>query len=321
MEKPSSSISSFSKFLLKILLVVGLCGVAFSYVFEYAIIFQSEISGAYKVNRILSQNNLAEVPIIGSSRAQGSYVPSILFGDGSCFNYGIDGTQANISLFFLEQELLKNKQTDILYNLDLGGLIYADGDLGNYIPNYSKTKDILRTKGSFHLNVPFINYYGHYESYLKYYLNERLNLTKVTESGGSFEKNVLPADKFKQLVEKRRAAQSAFTLDPDLAQQLDSLLNSTDRRVFFIVAPYHPSYFESFPHANRANNWLRGLNTRTNATVIDLRDQIEADSLYMNTTHVNYEGAVLFSKQLKELLTNEAVLQDGFGPFLKSTRE
>lgn len=317
MEKQNSYIFSFSKFILQMILIIGVGGYVLNYFFEKEIIFKSDTNGASKVNRIINLNNSEEIPIFGSSRAEGSYIPSLLF-DRECFNYGMSGTQANIWLFFLEEELKKNKTTDIIINLDLEGIVYADGNIGNYIPNYQVTKNILKQKGELYFHVPFIKYFGQYERYFKYYLNEQLSLTKVTDNGGSFEKNKLIKNKFNELVSRRKEASAVFRLEDNLLAKLNNLINSTTRKIFFIVAPYHSSYFEKFKNISEVNKFLFMLNQRENSTVIDLRNLINNDSLFLNTTHVNYKGAVVFSKKVKEFLQKNEIINTGYGPYFEN---
>ena len=145
MERQSLYIFSFSRFVLKAFVVLFITGLAFDLLLEKFVIFKSEISGAYKIERILHEKHGNEIPIFGSSRAEGNIIPSML--DDDCFNYGISGAQANIWLFLLEKELAKNKSTPIVINFDLRGLTYSDGDVANYIPNWNSTKSILKRKG------------------------------------------------------------------------------------------------------------------------------------------------------------------------------
>ena len=301
MEKQNLYIFNFSIFLLKIVIIITIIGFVFSYFVETQIIFKSQINGASKINRIISLTKNNEVPIFGSSRAQGNFFPSII-DSVNCFNYGIDATQANIWLFFLEQELSKEKNTPIIINFDLGGLNYSDGNIGNYIPNWNSTKHILINKGEFYYNIPFIKYYGQYERYFKYYINEKINLTKITDKGGSFEKNIVTDSKFQELIAKRKNSKSTFSLNKKLSSKFNKLINSTNRKIILVISPYHISYFNKFENIELANKYIRDLNKIDNIDVIDLRNFITEDKMFLNTTHLNYDGAVKFSKKLKELL-------------------
>lgn len=302
MAKQNLYIFNFSVFIFKIIALVFLFGYLLNTIFETNIIFKSEIGGAFKVNRILKETNVDEIPIFGSSRAQGNFVPSII--DDNCFNYGIDGTQANIWLFFLEQELNKDKTSPIIINFDLVGLVNSDGDIGNYIPNWNVTKSILKSQGEFYYNIPFVKYFGQFETNIKYFLNSKMNLTKIIDHGGSFEKNVLTTKKFKELVNKRLSSESSFQLDNRLQNKFNSLIESTDRKILIVVSPYHESCFNKFTNIHSVNQYLQELGKKKNIYVLDFRDYIKSDEMYMNTTHLNYKGAKKFTEKLKTTTHN-----------------
>ncbi|MFT5916522.1 MAG: hypothetical protein ACI81T_003032 [Bacteroidia bacterium] len=312
MEKRNSSIFNFSKFILAIVTIVFATGLIFNHLFEKYVIYGGTISGASKVNRIINETHPDEIPIFGSSRAQGGYIPSIL--SKNHFNYGIDGIQANIWLFFLEKELLKDKKTDIIINFDLRGLVYGDGNEINYIPNYMEVKSVLEQSQNSHwlYKIPFFKYFGYYEKYTKYILNEKTNLTKVTDSGGSFEKNELTKQKFDQLVETRLNTTAKFHIEKELEKKLESLMKSTDRKILFVVAPYHSSCLNRFENVEEVSQYLKNLNKIKNVTVFDFGNFLDKDHLFMNTTHVNYNGAKVFSEQLKSIISDRNYRNNGY---------
>lgn len=304
MENQNSSIFNFSKSIGLVLALFFILGGGLSYLFEQEIIFSSEVSGASKVNRILNQTFKEEIPIFGSSRADGSYVPSLI--DSNSFNYGIAGTHTMVWLFFLEQELAKNKSSDIIINFDLSGLAYSIGDVSNYIPNYPRTRELMLGDEKYQYRIPLLKYFGGFEKYFKDYLNEKYAVTKHVDNGGKFEKNILTTKKMNELIEIRKKTAAKFELDDEIVSKIDALVSSTNRHIFFVVAPYHSSFFEKFENLNEAKNFLQRLGMYKNVTVLDLSDFVQEDSLFMNTTHLNYAGAQKFSIELNRLfLTNK----------------
>jgi hypothetical protein len=306
MKKPTSYTSSFkilTGYLLLILCICIIAGWVFDKVFESQVIFNNQISGAAKINRINNETHPEEIPIFGSSRAQGCYVPSIL--GNNFFNYGIDGVSANITNFFLENELNKPKNTPIIINLDFTGITAGHGDIGNYIANYDKTKHLLpAAERSIFYNVPFVRYFGKYESYFKFYLNEKLNITKVTNHGGSFEKNALTPKKFRELTTKRSNTPSRFYLNAGHTENLLKLLKSSERKIIVVVAPYHSSYFNRFENPEEASSFLNKIQQIRNVEVVNFSRMHFNDSLYFDTSHLNYEGAKLFSDSLRQHLSH-----------------
>lgn len=308
MIKRTSSISNFKKFVLAVIMpyfiALLLIGLVFTYFFEKKIILGSDISGAYKVNRIITSTDTNEVIFLGSSRAEGTFIPDSLVNNG--FNYGMNGTQDDVILFFLREECKKkNKNTPIIINFDLDGLSYDIGDISNYLynVNYSPVKKLLDTNYRAVYSLPFLKYYGYFELYSKYYLNAKTNLTKFTNNGASLEKNVLPEEEFKQLVKERLQQTYHFENDPLLEKEFYSIINANKNRLFvFVVVPYHYSFFNKFGNYEAAKQYLSSLEKSSNVKVLNFANLNFPDSYFINTTHLNLKGALEFNKILKDSL-------------------
>lgn len=307
MAAQTSSISNFKKFcvriLLPLLLMVMVAGYLFQIVFEKKVILNSEINGSYKVNRIITSTNTAEIPIFGSSRAEGSFVPGML--GPEYFDYGLSGTRDDVLLFFLTEECKKNKSTPIIINFDMEGLDSSIGDLSYYIYNasYKPVRDLLGSNYKTYFGVPFFKYYGYYEYYTKNWLTGKISLTKKTDHGASLELNKITDKKFSELVEQRSATVEKFSNDKALQQAFENLINThKNRRFIIVVSPYHSSYFTRYQNLNEAQAYLKSLDNLENVKVIDFSHVNYPDSLFMNTTHVNYAGAIRVTQQLKDSL-------------------
>lgn len=301
MKEQNLFISNFKKFGLLLVCSAGilmLFVILLNTIVENQIIFKSEISGAAKINRILNENHKEEIPILGSSRANGSFVPSII--NENCYNYGINGTHSNVWIFFLRQELKKDKTTPIIINMDLEGLQSSLGDINNYIP-HSANKGIKKLVAENKQNLPsgVFKYFGTFESYYKFFLNERISFTKKVDQGGTFEIERLSKEKFDKLVNQRLKAETAFLVNNLAFKELDSLIQATDRIVILAVAPYHKSYFNNFVNYESAERYLDVLNKSTNCHVLNYGRMVLNDSMFSNTSHLNYSGALAFSKKLK----------------------
>jgi hypothetical protein len=308
MQEQSSSISNFKlllgRILLPLILIVGLVGLGFSYLFEKKIILNSEIVGAYKINRIIHETHTDEIPIFGSSRAEGCFIPDSL--GGNYFNYGLSGSKYDATIFFLEEECRKKKNSRaIILNLDLEGLSYDIGDIANYVPNsgYGPVRALLGKKYSALFRIPFLKYYGLYEGYLRDYMNNKMHLTKFTNKGASIEKKALTEKQFNELVYQRRNAPTTIMNDSFLLQKMYGIIGAhPDRYFIFVVAPYHTSYFEKFINPGDVHLFLNKLSAMSNVKVFDFSKMPLTDSMFFNTTHVNYKGAVVFCHQLKDSL-------------------
>lgn len=313
MEQQNSFTSSFKYFLLKYFIPASLILVVaaglFTFFFERKIILGADINGAYKVNRIIHSTPNNEIAILGSSRAEGAFVPGIL--GKTFFNYGLSGAQDDVIMFFLNEELRKNKTTPILINFDPEGLDSSIGDISYYLYNasYGPVKQLMGKEYRFLYALPVVKYYGSFEIYSKYYLNYKLQLTKATDCGGNFEKNVLTEEKFRSLIKERIATKTVFKNDSALAIKLLFLIKSYPNRKFiFVLSPCHPSYFVNFINHHELLNYINVLQQNNNVSVIDMSKMSYPDSFYINTTHLNYTGAKVFSKQLRDSLLDRKLV-------------
>lgn len=307
MEQPNSSISNFRKFLISLLIpwlaIALVTGFVSTWLFERYVVLGSEISGAYKVNRILKAEDGEEIPILGSSRAEGGYIPAIL-GD-HFFNYGISGTQDNVSLFFLEQLCAKKSKQPILLNIDLDGLNEGTGDLKNFIVNANEPEiqKLLGKNFQFRYRLPIVKYYGAFEVYFKYFLNSSINLTKFTNKGASIEKNALPKVQFDQIVAERKKLTNTFKNDPVLEDKLFKIIRKNRHRTIIVLsAPYHVSVIHAFTNFPAVQSFFKRLSKEVNVKVIDCSRMNYPDSYFFDTVHLNFQGAKAFSGAVRDSL-------------------
>ena len=308
MQEPNSSISNFNKFLLKIFLplivILSVMAVVFDYFFERKIVMSSQIAGAYKVNRIVNETHGDEIPVFGSSRADGCFIPDSL--GPNYFNYGIIGTRFDVTLFFIEEECKKRKShPSLIINVDLEGIFSGIGNVANYVPNsnYEPVRILFGRQYHSYYRIPLLRNFGLFESYLADYFNDKMQVTKYSNNGASLERKVLTAQQFKTLVEERQNTSTTFVTEPALVQRLQNVIASHPERDFVIVvAPYHSSYFAKYTNMPVAKQFFAQLNSFKNVRVLDYSKMSLEDSLYFNTTHLNYKGAAIFSRQLKDTL-------------------
>jgi hypothetical protein len=78
------------------------------------------------------------------------------------------------------------------------------------------------------------------------------------------------------------------------------------------VAPYHSSCLNRFENVEEVSQYLKNLNKIKNVTVFDFGNFLDKDHLFMNTTHVNYNGAKVFSEQLKSIISDRNYRNNGY---------
>lgn len=305
--------SSFKRFLLRILLpllcLIIAAGTLFNYAFEKLVIMNSKISGAYKVERIIRETHTDEIPIFGSSRAEGGYIPDSL--GVNFFNYGLSGTKYDVLLFFLEQECKKKKSRPwVIMNIDLEGLTYGIGNPANYVPGSYKPELRKIMGDQYHPWYALLatRFYGLYEHYTREYLKDKMTNPKFTNKGASLEQVEYSEAKFAELVAERRKTATTFKITPALLTRMNAIITAHPERYFiFVVAPVHSSCFDGWTNAAEADAFFAALNAMKNAHVFNFSKQPLADKMFLNTTHVNYKGAAVFCHALKDSLISIGV--------------
>jgi hypothetical protein len=289
--------------LLPLVLITGGAGYLFSFIFEQKIILSNPLNGEYKINRALNEPHPDEIAILGSSRAAYVFIPDSLGPD--YFNYGLAGTRYDVTLFFLEQKCRQRGTRNIILNLDLEGLGYGVGDVSNYIMNSDnpEVKTLLGSEYRPWFNIPFIKYFGRYENFFRLYLSNKLEFTKFTNKGAAIEKDALSEKEFNEMVVQRRNTRTTFHNEPALEKRLLDLVDFNSKIKFlFVVSPYHSSYFDNFTNPGDAQAFLAKLSEKANVKVLDYSKLPMADSMFLNTTHINLKGAILFNHLLRDTL-------------------
>lgn len=96
-----------------------LCVILFALVCDKAnmwLIHNSSGNGISKMERLWQMSHRDEVPILGSSRALGNYVPSLIA--DNCFNYGVNGMGMDELLFNLKAIRETNSPHPVILNID-----------------------------------------------------------------------------------------------------------------------------------------------------------------------------------------------------------
>lgn len=297
----NSSISSFKRFALRFLLptaivLAGLCVLADWLVTEF-VVFQNESSGAYKMHRLFDEQHPDEIPVLGSSRAAGSYMPEHIH--YQCFNYGIEKTQYRLTSILLAEELAKDKTTPIIINFDYEFFREWFGNMAHFIPNLDQPA-LRAFAGERHrafYELPAVRYYGVYDDYYKTWLAERTDKNYSSRGGFFLKAEVAPAA-FAAMAKKRRNTPAGWDISPQQDSAWTELLSSTARPIFVVVAPYHSSYFEALRNLPVGQAYLAKLDSLPNVTVLDFGQTNYPDDHFMNTTHLGYTGAAAFSMEL-----------------------
>lgn len=308
MRQRNLSIFNFKKFLIKFfipfILVVGGFGFVFQRYIVETDILNDTTSGQYKINRILNPRNTDEIPMFGSSRMKEIVMPSIL--GKRYFNYGIEGTGANVNLFFLTQELKKVKSGPILINFDLEGLNYDLGELDSYLYNidYSSVQNLLQKEDKYYYHIDILKYYGFYKKYMLDYVSKLSKNSKGTLIDRGALLYYPSSTKSQQVhIGIKTGSKIYFKNSPELLSLLKSLILAHPERMFiYVIPPYHTSYINNFSNENTALKFFSYLRSFKNVRVLNYSRIVYPDNHFMDSKHLNYIGALKFSKTLRDTL-------------------
>lgn len=304
MEKLNLYTSNFSKFFVGFLLPVIVLSILFSVVFylwfEPAVMLSSETSGSYKYKKIC-QTDRNDIPILGSSRGETAFLPSLIH--PQAFNYSRSGTGFNVELFMMEKELKCSKSTPIILNIDPWGMTSDIGDIADYliIADDPEVKKLLGDQYKSYFQIPIVRYYGKTGGYLASFFREKTGATKLIDRGAEVEKRELASEMFADNVEKRKNEYSSFQLDTTLFNRFFDLAGSTNRTLILVVSPIHQAFYEHHDDSNYLL-FITECAKHPNITLFDFSKKSYPDSLFFDSSHLNYCGAEQFSKEFRDSL-------------------
>lgn len=267
----------------------------------------NENFGAFKVHRMFTEDHLGEVAIIGSSRAAGSYVPSLL-GD-SVFNYGIEETGWREATLMLNKELSKPKGTPIIVNFEYS---FFDGHRPNtahFLPTTGDA-DVRRFLGPrmrWFFRFPTLRYFGSVDEYVRVFIPLIRKRGTTSDNGFFIDHGPDRATRDKMMAIGRSKLPQKWRPHP--AEELAFLetLKSTDRTIILAISPYNPEVFKNFGHLDQAEAWLDSARSLPNVVVVDLGRMPLPETDYLNMTHVMLPGAEAFSKALRKELAARGI--------------
>jgi hypothetical protein len=303
--KQRSSISSFKqlcwKYILPFLLYLIAGLFCIDYLFQKFIIAKTESSGTAKVGRIKTNDDPNETPILGSSRAEGSFIPDSL--GRNYFNYGMAGVQDDVWLYFLKIELAKKRKTPIIINIDIDGLQSLPSGLIYWLNNVNDPviRGFIGDKWKPIHYIPFIRNFGQFEIHLANYLKERFEVTGATNKGAILEMKSLSKNEFEAAIERRNAEKIIVTDNPSIKNELMKVLADTKgRKIIFILPPYHQSYLNAIQNVDQVNKLHSQIVAFPNVYLLNYSSLPYPNSYFYNTSHLNKEGAIYFNSILKK---------------------
>ncbi len=267
----------------------------------------NENFGAFKVQRMFTEDHTGEVAIIGSSRAAGSYIPSLL-GD-SVFNYGIEETGWRETTLMLTKELSKPKNTPVIVNFEYS---FFDGHRPNtahFIPaaGQPEVRDLLGKRMRWYYRLPTLRYFGSVDEYVRVFIPWVIRKGQVSDNGFFIDHGPDRATRDKMLAIGKTKLPMRWRPHPAEEKAFLELLGSTQRTVVLAISPYYPEFYKGFGHMDQAEAWLAAARSLPNVVVVDLGRMPLPEADYLNITHVMLPGAEAFSKELRKELNARGI--------------
>ena len=285
-----------SRFLRFIALVFA-CTVVLAFINDFAcrwFISQSAGNPIYKMERLWQSGDKNEIAIVGSSRAQANYVPSLI--STNCFNYGCDGQGYAETLFHLTALKARGGDAPIIFNYDPWWITISEK--ADYVGDYRLAPGSGRVKGVD--AIPGIRLYGYLRKSTTDWLNSRAAVTKVIDNGAVLLKTSRSSSEWEVINGKQKPY--SFRRDEDSCAKYNKVLSEfAPRKIYVVVAPCSKRFMELFEGREEFESYMRELDAMPNVSVVDMfGDARFTESDFVDTTHLNKEGAHKFTLYLLE---------------------
>lgn len=299
---------------LKYIGLIFTCTVLLALVNDWAcrwFISQSTGNPIYKMDRLWQSGDENEIAIVGSSRAQSNYVPSLI--STNCFNYGCDGQGYAETLFHLTALKARGGDAPIIINYDPWWVtISKDVDyVGDYrmAPNSGRVSCVD--------TIPGIRLYGYLRKSATDWLNAKAAVTKVIDNGAVLLKNSRSDSEWEVINEKQKPY--SFRRDEESCAIFKETLNGfAPRKVCVVVAPCSKRFIELFEGRVEFDQFMKELEDIPNVCVENMfGDDRFVGADFVDTTHLNMGGASKFTQAMMKQIqyvfsSNGGIIGDQF---------
>lgn len=277
---------------LKFVALVFACTVALALINDFAcrwFISQSTGNPIYKMERLWQSGDKDEIAIVGSSRAQANYVPSLI--GTNCFNYGCDGQGYAETLFHLTALKARGGDAPIIINFDPWWITISKE--ADYVGDYRLAPNSGRVCGVD--AIPGIRFYGYLRKSVTDWLNARAAVTKVIDNGAVLIKTSRSSSEWEVI--NRKQEPYSFRRDQESCSAFKKILREFGpRKVYVVVAPCSKRFMELFEGRDEFDCYMKELDDVPNVTVVNMfGDYRFTDADFVDTTHLNMDGASKFT--------------------------
>lgn len=273
-------------------------------------------------NAIYNDNLQSDALIMGSSRGQVQYSPSIIdsITGLNCYNISVDGRciDAEVTIYnFYRRHCPKPKL--IIQNVDWGTLMMSNGyEREQYLPYlrsdkllYKEVKDREDFSWADHY-IPLWRYSGYHET-----IKEGLGLPAKMARPRNIYKGFIAMDKEWDGAAFRQIDTLGLTVNPEAVEIFDRYLAQCQSEGIQVVMVYAPFYIGATrkmgPAADTMFAIYQSFADRYDCQILNYTyDSLCYDTdFFYNATHLNKKGAELFSVKLARDLDDMLKLKKG----------
>ncbi|MFC2148536.1 hypothetical protein ACFLR9_08220 [Bacteroidota bacterium] len=260
-----------------------------------------------KVAKFYSSKKAINLIILGSSRAEGDFVPSILESNNRGYNFGLPGTGNKIWYYLLLDELDNSISRKVIVNIDLSNHPIPEGEDYNYnyylkLPKGTNLYSSLEVSTKSNILPYPLYYFGSLKGFISESLKDYVNLTTVTNNGFKGNTNVLSKKQFEALSNSVDSVNMEF--NKKLWQDTFQRISESNDTVYFVLAPTFNTNLKYINYSNFKSGMLKLSQKYTKVEFYDFSNSINDQSLFYDPNHLNYNGAMKFSEMLKDSLTS-----------------
>lgn len=285
------------------------------YLFTSLVIDSNVTTNYYKLKRLAEENHTEEIPLFGSSTVLRGLLPNELGTD--FYNYGITATNYQKMEPLLLTELDKDKKTPII--IEMPPPFFYDREQPNI-----RMEDILPLSNQKHFHdfmvtyqlwepwykIKGLRYYGSFTIYLSAYIDQSLPPGMYFSKGSKSVKKRITSEQLEQFIESREENPVGFSASQNLISRFEKIVSSTDREIVMVVSPFHRIVYESGFDLEEYKSLFKQLeanHSNLKGFIFDGKEY--PDELFLDTSHLNYWGAMRFTSELKHKLIKSGVIE------------
>jgi len=299
---------TYQKFILKILkfaLIILLVDIVFGSIARY--VFSNQDTGKYARSTHAIEKTTAKILIFGSSHAHRHYIPAIFEKElnTSCYNAGAEGQQLLYHATLQKMILKRTKPDIIVLNIDedfLYGSKAAYDRLSDLHPYYDDHREAL--KPILEKQSKFVDFTLFFKSYqvnstlvhaIRYYLSPQVDFKGYRPLYGklSAQNKLIPSETDK----------IETTIDQNFVNAFTSFISTAKNNNVKLILVTSPNLITKNHKNNLSFRTMLEIINENDITMIDFFNSphfLGKYELFHDITHLNDDGATLFSGLLSE---------------------